>query len=237
MAFGVSDYRLFRVFKMSEAKKTRDEYLLELRQTVDKLKVHLKLPDFVYSDKEQDKVILHFLGRGVQIGDACYRVADLWTPIEVLSRVLCEDFLRMFWIMQSPENAAEYTKAATSGVVKAARVHLTRGRAMLRRKSTGEDVTATVLPEFSKLIVKEKTVEKMAIASGLGKLYDIAYRFPSLEVHGNTYRRRTDDEKGLLAAFPAIIAFLEAEILITDNRATTAGEVLRHMRIEKLAGK
>jgi hypothetical protein len=73
----------------------------------------------------------------------------------------------------------------------------------------------------------------MAIASGLGKLYDIAYRFPSLEVHGNTYRRRTDDEKGLLAAFSAIIAFLEAEILITDNRATTAGEVLRHMRIEK----
>ena len=81
MAFGVSDYRLFRVFKMSEAKKTRDEYLLELRQTVDKLKVHLKLPDFVYSDKEQDKVILHFLGRGVQIGDACYQSPTCGRPL------------------------------------------------------------------------------------------------------------------------------------------------------------
>jgi hypothetical protein len=41
----------------------------------------------------------------------------------------------------------------------------------------------------------------------------------------------------LLPAFPAIIAFLEAEILITDNRTTTADEILRHMRIDKLGGE
>jgi len=224
---------------MSDTKKTRDQYLLELRQTVDKLKARLARPGRGYSDEVQDKIVQHFIDRGIQIGEACFRIADLRTPILVLSRVLCEDFLRMFWVLQSKENAADYAKSAGSELAKGARVHLTRGRAMIRRKSTGEDVTAMVMPELSKLIVKEKTVEEIAIGSGLGKLYDLVYRFDSLEVHGKTLAvlSQADDEKAVLAAFPSIISFLEAEILITDYRATTAAEVLRHMRIDKLGGK
>jgi hypothetical protein len=227
------------LFVMSDVKKTRDQYLLELRQTVDRLKARLNLPGLAYSNEEQDKLLLHFIDRGVQIGEACFRIADLRTPILVLSRVLCEDFLRMFWTLQSVENAAEYAKCLVSAVAKIGRVNLIQRRAIIRRKTTGEDVTAELTPEFSKLIVKQKTVEKMAVESGLGKVYDIVYRFDSLEVHGNIFPRlsQADEEKALLAAFPAIIAFLEAEILITDNRATTAEEVLHHMRINKLGGK
>jgi len=62
---------------MSNVKKTRDQYLLELRQTVDRLKARLKLPGLAYSNEEQDKLVLHFIDRGVQIGEACFRVADL----------------------------------------------------------------------------------------------------------------------------------------------------------------
>lgn len=223
---------------MSNAQKTRDQYLLELRQTVDRLKARRNLPGLGYSDEEQDKLVLHFIDRGFQIGEACFRIADLKTPILVLSRVLCEDFLQMFWILQSKENATEYAKSAASELAKGARFNLMQKRAVIRRKSTGEDVTATFMPELSKLIVKRKSAEEIASASGLGKVYDTVYRFDSLEVHGKTFPRlsQADDEKALLAAFPAIIAFLEAEILITDNRATTAEEVLRHMRIDKLGG-
>jgi hypothetical protein len=224
---------------MSNVKKTRDQYLLELRQTVDRLKARLKLPGLAYSNEEQDKLVLHFIDRGVQIGEACFRVADLRTPILVMSRVLCEDFLRMFWVLQSKDNAANYAKSLASEPAKIGRVHLTRGRAVLRRKTTGEDVTAALLPEFGKLIVKKKTVEEMAVEARLGKVYDVVYRLDSLEVHGNTFLRfsQADDEMALLPAFPAIIAFLEAEIHITDNRTTTADEILRHMRIDKLGGE
>jgi hypothetical protein len=220
----------------SFVKKTRDQYLFQLRQTVDRLKAWLDVPSLTYSNEEQDKLVLQFIDRGLQIGEACFRIADLRTPILVLSRVLCEDFLRMFWILRSKENAAEYAKSLTSDSAKGARVHLKQGRAVLRRKSTGEDMTETLKPEFSKLIVKQKTVEQIAIASGLGKVYDIVHRFDSPEVHGKPLPRRlrADDEEALLAAFPAIIALLEAEILITDNRATTAEEVLRHLRANRI---
>ena len=224
---------------MCNANKTRDQYLLELRQTVDRLKARRNLPGLGYSDEEQDKLVLHFIDRGFQIGEACFRIADLKTPILVLSRVLCEDFLQMFWILQSKENATEYARSVASELAKGARVNLMQKRAVIRRKSTGENVTATFMPELSKLIVKRKSAKEIAGASGLGKVYDIVYRFDSLEVHAKTFPglSQAAAEKALLAAFPAIIAFLEAEILITDNRATTAEEVLRHMHIDKLGGK
>ncbi|GEM_PF-5179482 len=222
------------------ARKAKDQYLLEVRQTIDHLKARANLPGLCYSAKVQDRIILHFVNRAIQIGEACFRIADLRTPILILSRVLCEDFFRLFWISRSEGGAAEYARySATAELAKGAQVQLHRGRAKIVKKSTGENVTATLMPELSKLIVIKKTVEQIAKESGLEKLYDIVYRFDSLEVHANTFGVLTQghDEEALLAAFPSIIAFLEAVILITDNRTTTAEEILRHLRIDKLGGK
>src|SRR4051794_11141692 len=106
--------------------KSVNEYLFKLRQTVDQLNARVRVTTLHYSNREQDKTVLHFMNRAIQIGEACFRVADLRTPVIVLTRVLCEDLFLLFWISQSEENATEYVKAATSEFTRMARVYLMR---------------------------------------------------------------------------------------------------------------
>jgi hypothetical protein len=218
------------------------EYLFELRKKTDALKARAEVLPYRSPTKKQDEVLLHFISRATQIGEACFRVADLVTPLLVLMRVLCEDFFLIFWVAQSEANAVEY--ANTSGISELARlgrIYLDRNRAKIVHNSTGEDRTAAVLPELGKYISVRKKIESIARDSGLGKVYDIVYRPASMEVHGKTFGLDFDaDEGALSAAYPAIISIIEAILLIVDKYPTGTvepEEILRLMRIEKLGGK
>ncbi len=219
---------------------SRDEYHFKIRQNVDALKARLKTSSFSASKQQRDKALCYFMERAVQIGEACFRISDLPMPLVVLARVLCEDLFTLYWASLSEENLAEYHKAAVSEMVKLMRLNLKKGRARLRQISTGKDVTAEFLPELNTHVTTKKTIEQMAQESGLSKLYDIIYRFDSLEVHANTFglSEFKSEMDPIAVAASAINAFLRVILLIADNknRVVTADEVLSTLNMRSFGG-
>ncbi len=209
---------------------TRDEYHLKVKQNVDALRARLNLPSFIVSERERDKVIWYFMGRAAQLGEACFRISDLQLPLFVLARVLCEDFFTVYWVSLSEKNAAEYSKAGLSEMARMLRHNLKNKRARAKEISSGKDVTSEFLPVLDLHISKKKTIEKIAQESGLSRVYDIVYRYDSLEVHGNTFglSGANSEMDAIAVGVSAINAFLKVILLIADNkdRPLTAGEVL-----------
>jgi hypothetical protein len=197
---------------------------------VDALKARMRLPAYFTSTNKRDKVLFYFTGRAAQIGEASFRISDLQMPLFVLARVLCEDFFTMYWVSLSEKNADEYQKAAISEMAKIIQKNVTNKRARIRHISSKKDVSAEFLPELSRRIIKKKTIQEIAAASGLTKVYDIVYRYDSLEVHGNTFE--VSDMKpqmdGIAVAASAVNALLRAILLVVDNRdrPLTADEIL-----------
>lgn len=219
---------------------TRDEYHLRIKQNVDALNARLNLPSFFVAKRKRDKVLCYFMGRAVQIGTACFRISDLQMPLLALARVLCEDFFTMYWVSLSEKNAAAYSKSARSEMAKMIRKNLSNKRAMVREISSGKDVTAEFLPKLDRHVSKKKTVEQIAKESGLSKVYDIVYRFDSLEVHGNTFElsELKSGMDGIAVAVSAINALLRVILLVADNkdRTVTADEVLSALNIRHVPG-
>jgi len=224
---------------MTASRYTRlseDEYLLRLRQEIDALKTRAGASQYVGTEKEQAKVVAHFLERAIQFGEATYRIRNLPIVLSVLLRVFCDDLIRLFWVARSENNAAEYVKIPVSELAKVARVNLEKGHARLINKKTGEDDTAKRLPELARLSSKAKSVEQLAKECALEKVYDIPFRFSSLAVHGNTFLPQLPSDADLVV-LPAIIAFLRATSTIAENypaRTTSAEEILHVLRLDKV---
>lgn len=216
---------------------TTNEYQLKIRGNVDALKAHLKQTPYIAPENERDKVLLYFANRAIQIGEACFRINDLQTPLFILARVLCEDLLLMFWASQSEKNAAEYSKKAQSEMARMVHKSLTNKRARLREKKTGKVVTAIFLPLLAGFVSKRKHIGEIARESGLAKVYDIIYPFNSLEVHGNTLGLSENNPAHTVAvALSAINAFLRAilNVVHAKENPLTAAEVLTLLNMQNL---
>jgi len=222
-------------------KHTAEEYLSSLEKKVDELKRRSELPRYSNPASEQDKVVAHFIGRSIQLAVACSRVGDLPTPLGALSRVLCDDLIRLAWVTRSANNAADYAKTVLSEHAKLIRVNLAKKHGKIIDRNTGKDATAAFIPQLAAFINKGKNIEQIAAECGLGKLYDIPFRFASLETHGNTFLGDAspyDSESATLAALPAVISFVRVATLIADNypnTVTSAEDILRVLRLDKIA--
>jgi hypothetical protein len=209
---------------------TRDEYHLRIKDKVKGLRTRMSLPPFLASTKKRDKVLVYFMDRAAQISEASFRINDLQLPLFVLARVLCEDLFTMYWVSLSDSNAEEYCKFATSEMAKVISTNLKNKRARVRKVSSKKDVTAEFLPKLASRIVKKTRVEQIAELTGLSKVYDIVYRYNSLEVHGNTFglSEMKPEMDGIAVAASAINALLQVILLVADNRdhPLTADEVL-----------
>jgi Family of unknown function (DUF5677) len=225
---------------MYSAVLTRAEYYLRIKQNVDALKARLKLPAYFVSDRVQDRVRCYFMERAVQIGEACFRISDLQMPLFALARVLCEDLFTLYWVSLSEANADEYCKTAVSEMAKMVQSNLKNKRARIRHTSTGKDVTAEALTQLASHIAKKKTIKQIATDSGLSKVYDIVYRYDSLEVHGNTFGlgEMKCEMDGIAVAASAVNALLRVTLLLVDNkdRIVTADEVLSTLNIKHIRG-
>jgi len=217
-----------------------DNYRRRLREKIYALRTHANQLSIFTSKKEQDQVRLFFMNRAIEIGQACLRIRDLGLPIFILSRVLCEDFFLLFWATLSEQNAAEYVKFASSEAARTLRVFLTEGRGRMRRKSTGKDVTKDFLPKLNQFITTKKPLADIAKESGLSKVYDVLYRFHSLEVHAKTFGIPLSKGADMVAAaLCSINAILKVMILVVDKPpgTITAKEILRLLGIESLGGE
>jgi hypothetical protein len=225
---------------MCSAVLTRAEYYLRIKQNVDALKARLKLPAYFVSDRVQDRVRCYFMERAVQTGEACFRISDLQMPLLALARVLCEDLFTLYWVSLSEKNADEYCKAAVSEMAKMIQQNIKNKRVRVTNTSTGNDVTAESLKRIATHIKAKKTIKQIATDSGLSKVYDIVYRYDSLEVHGNTFglSEMNCEMDGIAVAASAVNALLRVILLIVDNkdRTMTADEVLSTLNIRHIKG-
>jgi hypothetical protein len=216
---------------------TTDEYQFKVRKYVDALKACIKQTPYIAPENERDRVLLYFANRAIQTGEACFRIDDLQTPLFILARVLCEDFFLMFWVSQSEKNAAEYSNKANSEMIRMLRTSLTKKRATIRDKKTGKNVTASFLPQLDRFIHQRKDIEKIAHKCGLEKVYDIIYRYNSLEVHGNTFGlTENHPANAVTVAVSAINAFLRVILNFVDAREhpLTAAEVLGLLNMQNV---
>jgi hypothetical protein len=211
-------------------------YRCRLRQKIKTLRSRAKESS---SKTELDQLRLYFMNRAIEVGEGCHRVRDLGLPLFALSRVLCEDFILLFWVTRSEQNAAEYIKWASSEATRMLRVWLTEGRGRIRQKSTGKDVTKEFLPKLDEFIMSKKSLADIATKSGLSKAYDMYYRPHSLEAHAKTIGIPFSESGDMAAAaLCSINGILKVITLVVDKppEKITAQEILRHLGIENLGG-
>jgi hypothetical protein len=191
---------------------------------------------------EQAQILRHFLSRAQQMTDASELVgrAGLGTPLVVMMRVLCEDLFLTLWVGLSEENAAEYSSATKAEALKFMRVLLENGRGMIRDKSTHEDKTHEIMPRLKEESKTDRRrIDQLAVKLGLGKVYDLIYRYPSMEVHGTTFDLPAASAE---AGLSSIVSLVKCIGLVVDNRvlrneATTADEILGILCLDGSFGK
>jgi hypothetical protein len=168
---------------------------------------------------ERDKVLSYFVKRAAEIGEACFRFADLEIPLCCLLRVLCEDFIKLYWITSSDGHLARYQEVVRSESAKMLRNNIRNERVKFQEQSTGRDVTKESIPRLEKEITSGLNIEKISNECGLGRVYDIFYRYFSLEVHGNSYAFQSgNDEMTIAAIGSGVNAFLNLILFLLDNR-------------------
>ena len=200
----------------------------------------LALPVYQDAGTEQKKVVRHYLDRSRELARATLLVADagLVVPTSLFMRVLCEDLFLITYAAASEENASRLAGAGVVAMAHAAAVNLQRGRAHIRKIGTTEDHTDEVLPEIRKRAADRFNIEQIAKDVGLGGIYDVVYRYASLEVHGKTFGIfSSDDGNGaIMPTLHAIIAMLNVIIRVADNcvvrgQPTAATDILQELVI------
>jgi hypothetical protein len=208
------------------------EYVVQLREQLGFVRRRLDVFRHREFTQHQIKTLLRFLKRDYEIGLASLLVAEarLTTPVFVLTRVLCGDLIRIHWISLSVANAERYMKRSPGNLAKLALVNIERGRAKIVKKGTGQSLPTAKLDEvlnaLKKHDVRGPTIERMAQESGLGKVYDTAYRIGSLETHATMPGLPPlfdSDEKAMVRQLPAVVAILRAILLVVENRVRGQG--------------
>jgi len=196
----------------------------------------------IQKDK-QSIVLLHFVERAEQIAKASLLLDTLPTPLQILCRVLCEDFFLVCWICRSIKAAEEYERGVEAEVAKMMRACISNGWGILQNKHSKEPVTkefmeTEFLPKLKTLKTPRTNIGQIAQELGLLKVYDILYRGMSLELHGNTFGLPTPNGEGAdYMALSAIDSVLDCFVLSVKlpRQPYEAHDILVRMRLVKLA--
>jgi len=224
---------------------SREEHLTRLESQIAATQERLSFLSHREFHGERPKALVHCLQEAVELGKGCLAMGrvPLPLPMFVVARVLVETLILAAWVARSEENAQAYMEAGAQGLAKFARMNIQHGRLVVQSKSTGGDETANVLKALESIEVERFNVEKIAGEMGLTKVYDIAYRFFSLHVHGKTYGlpSREKLEEGATFAVPAVVALLQSILLVTENRLlydrdTSGGDIEHVLRVFGIAG-
>jgi hypothetical protein len=222
-----------------------DKQLCALQEQIEQVKARIALPAYANASGQQGQILGHFLSRALQASEAGDLVcrARLGTPLAALVRMLCEDLFLCFWASLSEKDAAEYSKAVTADSLRLVRVMLENERGKVRHTSTHEDKTDELLRLLKATKTDRVKIEQLVARLGLSRVYDLFYRYPSMEVHGKAFGLPSPNEEGgLLALLSAIVLLAKAIGLIADNRVlqnrtTTADEILRLLGMADIPGK
>ena len=224
---------------------SREEHLTRLESQIAATQERLSFLSHREFHGERPKALLHCLQEAVELGKGCVVMGrvPLPLPMFVVARVLVETLILAAWVARSEENAHAYMEAGAQGLAKFALININQGRLVAQSRSTGGDATADVQKLLESVEVERFKVEKIAAEVGLTKVYDIAYRFFSLHVHGKTYGLPSGKklEEGAAFALAAVVSLLQSILLITENRLlhdreTSGADIEKVLRVSGRAG-
>ena len=183
----------------------------------------LRLLQILDSSETQDVTRLalrYCIERTVDMTAGCLRVVELNLPVSstTLARGLLESLFTIYWLVQSEENAANFTQASKNELKRLARAAINTGYAKVSDKTTGEDISQQFLKsEDMRDIPKRPEIAEMARISGLEKVYRTVYGYASMIVHGNFFGMATTEEMDdqILAALDVAISIVKAINTIT----------------------
>lgn len=106
--------------------------------------------------------------------------------VGLINRSVVEQFITLRWITLSIENANEHRASTEAALIRVTKANLERGLLRIFDRETGSIATDEVLSsDRFKKVPKPRPVSSKAEAAGVGDLYDLLYRFMSLDTHGH----------------------------------------------------
>lgn len=137
----------------------------------------------------RDELVRNQLLRAAEIlrGAAVLGSAQNAICLGIVSRSLLELLISSLWLVRSIENASAHQSAAKAELAKALRLNLEAGKAKIKERATGKDVTVEFLDtEQMKKPARRLSVEQQAKEADVLDIYTVFYRFMSLETHGHS---------------------------------------------------
>jgi len=107
------------------------------------------------------------------------------TALGILSRQILESFISLQWIISDPKRASKYSEFALNEFDRIAQMVMRDGLFSVKSRQNDSDVTE----EFQSKREKPKkgaSIEQQAREAGLIHVYQIFYRFMSLDTHGKS---------------------------------------------------
>jgi hypothetical protein len=212
----------------------KKEYISEIKEVSKVLRKILSEFEKMKYHNTQILLFHYFASRAAKIGSAALRILDLDVPFAILCRVLCEDFISLYWVAQSAQNAEYYTKRSLREMGKRATILLSR--MIKEKKRKGQPAEINIEP-FQKMTpkIKPKTIADMSKEVGLDTLYDHVYRGTSLDVHGHQWGMFRIDFKAqelLALSYMSTLLVLTVSLLNQGQKAITPRVVLELFELE-----
>ena len=166
---------------------TPQEYGAGLVTQAEMLRAASKFDARSSDQPSRDKYVRFTLTRTADLVGACALFVEPTHIVagEVLMRSMLEDLIKILWATISESNAENLCNASVDQLKSIMRANIEGGTARITDKQ-GKDHSARFL-RSNRLAPsgKKKSVEAMARDAGAIGIYDMFYRFASIQTHGN----------------------------------------------------
>nr|WP_270049487.1 DUF5677 domain-containing protein [Thalassolituus pacificus] len=156
------------------------------------------------------------------------------TALGIITRQLVELLISLQWIISSPERAEKYSDFSLNELDRVAQIVMNDGLLSVKAREDGTDVTKEFLAKREKA-KKGVSIEQQARESDLIHIYQVLYRFMSLDTHGKS-ETIVDPEESLEATLVQLQtigaisqAFGHIAILWLMHRQKTDNETIREL--------
>ncbi|MBZ0298746.1 MAG: DUF5677 domain-containing protein [Anaerolineae bacterium] len=183
----------------------------------------------------KEEIVIHCIKRSGDLGNGCLIAAKTKLPqsLYILTRGLFETLIHINWVIVSDENAKTFADLTLNEVKRTGRNSMNRGFAHITNRETGEDVTKEAIDLYFSDLSRRPTLENMAKAAGLERLYVVFYGFLSIQSHGYTFSlslpfETVDDELMLAVASAKSLVQainLVAETWIVRRKKTSTNDI------------
>jgi hypothetical protein len=174
----------------------------KIKEICENLRIHSEM--FAQSSKNNladtsskvDDPVRKILLRGSEIirGAADLGLVENPTALGILVRQLLELFISLQWVISDSKRADRYIKFSLDELDRLAQINMNDGLLSIKLKEDGSDATDEFLLGRKKA-QKGVSIEQQARESGLLHIYQVFYRFMSLDTHGKAETIVNPDER------------------------------------------